>query len=111
MSASRRARGSSCAWPPSCDGHWISATAAGLAGAIAIAIVSARELDLMREEHERLRELGCTRRQLVMIGMVPTVLAAVCGSVLALMAAFVLSPLLPLGVARRADPDVGLHAD
>ena len=90
---------------------WICAAVAGLAGSIAIAIVSARELDLMREEHERLRELGCTRRQLVMIGMVPTVLAAVCGSVLAVMAAFVLSPLLPLGVARRADPDVGLHAD
>ena len=75
------------------------------------AIVTARELQLMRDEHERLRELGCTRRQLVMMGMVPTVLAAVGGGVLAVVAAIALSPLFPLGVARRADPDVGLHAD
>ncbi len=90
---------------------WICAAVSAVAGAIAIAIVTARELQLMRDEHERLRELGCTRRQVVMIGMVPTVLAAVGGGVLAVVAAIALSPLFPLGVARRADPDVGLHAD
>ncbi|MDQ1632210.1 MAG: putative transport system permease protein, partial [Frankiaceae bacterium] len=90
---------------------WICAGVAAVAGAIAIAIVTARELQLIRDEHERLRELGCTRRQLVMMGMVPTVLGAVGGGVLAVVAALALSPLFPLGVARRADPDVGLHAD
>ena len=90
---------------------WICAAVAAVAGVIAVAIVTARELQLMREEHERLRELGCTRWQLVMIGMVPTVLAAVIGGVFAVAAAIALSPLFPLGVARRADPDVGLHAD
>ncbi len=90
---------------------WICAAVAAVAGAIAIAIVTARELQLMGDENERLRELGCTRPQLAMIGVVPTVLAAVGGGILALVAAIALSPLFPLGVARRADPDVGLHAD
>ena len=38
-------------------------------------------------------------------------LIAIGGAVLAGLAAILASPLLPVGLARKADPDVGLHAD
>ena len=33
------------------------------------------------------------------------------GALLAVMGAIALSPVFPIGIARLADPDVGLHAD
>ena len=83
---------------------WICAAVAAVAGCDRHRHRDGTRAELMRDEHERLRELGCTRRQLVMIGMVPTVLAAVGGSVLAVVTAIALSPFFPLGrsPARRS---------
>ena len=45
------------------------------------------------------------------MGTASALVAALGGAVVAVVGAAALSPLFPLGVARRADPDVGAHVD
>jgi len=90
---------------------WIGAGVAALAGTVTIGIVLAREVSLVSVDLETLHELGCDRRQLVAISAVPGLVAAAGGALLAGVLAVAASPLFPFGVARRADPSVGLHAD
>jgi len=90
---------------------WIFAGVAALAGVVAIGIVLTR--DIMRSSLDplTLRGLGITRRQAVIASASRAVIVAVGGAVTALLVAIALSPRLPVGLARRADPDVGVHAD
>jgi ABC-type lipoprotein release transport system permease subunit len=90
---------------------WIFAGVAALAGAVAIGIVLTR--DVMRSSLDplTLRGLGITRRQVITASAARAVIVAVGGAVAALLLAIALSPRLPVGLARRADPDVGVHAD
>jgi hypothetical protein len=90
---------------------WVTAGVAVLAGAAIIAIGLSRDADEIRSREETLRSLGLTRRQQVMTRMPFDLLIAGCGAVLAVIGSVALSPLFPFGVARRADPEVGLHAD
>ena len=90
---------------------WIGAGVAALAGAVTIGIVLTREVSLVSVDLETLHELGCDRRQLVAISAVPGLVVAAGGALLAGVLAVAASPLFPFGVARRADPTVGLHAD
>jgi hypothetical protein len=84
---------------------------AALAGAVAIGITMSRDISLTSVDQETLRQLGCTRRQRVMVAGSSALLISSGGALLAIPLAIALSPLFPLGVARRADPDVGFHAD
>jgi putative ABC transport system permease protein len=90
---------------------WIGAGVAALAGAFTIGIVLTREVSLVSVDLETLHELGCDRRQLVAVSALPGLLIAAGGALLAGVLAVAVSPLFPFGVARRADPTVGLHAD
>ena len=90
---------------------WIGAGVAALAGVVTIAIVLTREVSLVSVDLETLHELGCDRRQLVAVSAVPGLVVAAVGGLLAGVLAAAASPLFPFGVARRADPTVGLHAD
>jgi ABC-type antimicrobial peptide transport system permease subunit len=90
---------------------WILAGVAALAGVVAIGIVLTREIALASVDHETLRSLGITRTQRVWASGLPALLIAVGGGFLAVLGAVALSPLLPFGVARRADPDPGVHLD
>ena len=90
---------------------WIGAGVAVLAGVVTIGIVLTREVSLVSVDLETLHELGCDRRQLVTISAVPGLVVAAGGALLAGVLAVAASPLFPFGVARRADPTVGLHAD
>jgi ABC-type antimicrobial peptide transport system permease subunit len=90
---------------------WIFAGVAALAGFVAVGIVLAREISLASVEQPTLRALGLTRRQRIAIQAYPTVLIAGAGVLLAVLGAVAASPLFPLGVARRADPNLGVHAD
>ncbi len=90
---------------------WIFAAIVAVTGTLTIAIVLAREVALLSREHDTLRSLGATRTERIGVCM-PAVSIAVFGGVLVAVAgAIAASPLYPLGVARRADPDVGLHGD
>ena len=90
---------------------WIFAAVAALAGAVAIAIVLSREISLTSTHQATLHALGLTRPQRVMISGPTALFVAGGGALLGVLGAIAASPLFPFGVARRADPDIGLHAD
>jgi hypothetical protein len=90
---------------------WIFAAVAALAGAVAIGIVLTRDIGRVSVDQSTLRGLGVTRGQRVLAVGARAALIGGFGAVLAGAGAILASPLLPLGIARRADPDVGLHAD
>jgi ABC-type lipoprotein release transport system permease subunit len=90
---------------------YIFAAIAALAGLVAIAIVLTRELSTIKVEEPMLRAIGATRGQrLAMNGLRVGIIAAA-GATIAVVAAIAASPLFPFGIARRADPDPGLHVD
>lgn len=90
---------------------WVCAGVVGLAGVVAIGIVLTREIALLSVDQETLRSLGVTRAQRLLVSGPPALLIAAGGGALAVLGAVAASPLLPVGVARRADPDLGFHAD
>ena len=90
---------------------WVFAGVAALAGVVALGIVLTREISLMSGNQATLRALGVTRTQRVAVSGPQVLLIAGGGAVLAVLGAVGASPLFPIGVARRADPDVGVHAD
>jgi len=90
---------------------WIFAGVAALAGVVAIGIVLSREVSLMSGHQATLHALGLTRAQRIAVGAPAALFIAGGGAVLAVLVAIAASPLFPIGLARRAAPDVGLHAD
>jgi hypothetical protein len=90
---------------------WILAGVAALAGAVTLAIVLSRDLAASADDQSTLRALGLTRSERV-LARVPRVLMIVAvGGLLAVAGAIALSPMFPVGIARLADPDVGVHVD
>jgi hypothetical protein len=89
----------------------IFAIVAGLAGVVAIAIVLNRELASTQLDQPALLALGSTRLQRAGMSGARVTVIAIGGALLAAVGAIAASPLLPFGVARRADPDPGVHAD
>ena len=90
---------------------WVVAGVTALAGFVAIGIVLSRDVANANVEQATLRSLGLTRRQRIAANGPRALLVAGAGTVLAGIGAVALSPLFPIGVARRADPDLGFHAD
>jgi ABC-type antimicrobial peptide transport system permease subunit len=90
---------------------WVFAGVAALAGVVAIGIVLTREISPIPVDQETLRSLGVTRPQRVMTSGPQALLIAAGGGLLAVLGAVAASPLFPVGVARRADPDPGFHLD
>ena len=87
------------------------AAVAALAGLVVIAQAVARHVAGADDDAFVLHAIGMTRserRGALIAAVVPTALAA---SVLAALLAIAASPLLPIGLARRADPARGVHAD
>lgn len=73
---------------------------AGLTGALIVGQLLAREFALGAEDTGVLRALGFGRSQLFLIGMLRVAPVALGGSALALVAAWLASPLLPRGTVR-----------
>jgi len=90
---------------------WTFAAVSALAGAIAIGVVMTREVSRSAQDHPTLQALGATRPTRVAIALVPACLATAVGVIGAALLAVLASPLLPIGIARRADPSPGLHVD
>jgi hypothetical protein len=90
---------------------WIFAIVVGVAGLVVIAIVLTRTAAHVAINQPTLRALGLTRVQRIAIGGPQAIVVAGGGALLAIAAAILASPLFPVGLARRADPDPGLHAD
>ena len=90
---------------------WLAGAVIAFAGLVSIAIVLSREIATLSDVLRQLRELGSTRFEVVAAATASTAVIAILGAPLAVAGAFALSPLFPVGVARRADPNVGLHVD
>jgi hypothetical protein len=90
---------------------WIIAGVAALAGLAAVGIVLTRDISTSSLDQGTLNALGLTRRRRAAVAMPRTMVVAVGGALLAAAGAVALSPAYPIGVARRADPNPGLHAD
>ncbi len=92
-------------------GLLVFAVVAGLAGLVVAAIVLRRVADGFARDVPLLQSLGVSRRMRVVSVSLAAVPVALVGAVLAVVGAFALSPLMPLGTARRAEPDLGFDLD
>lgn len=90
---------------------WVFAGVASLAGLVAIAIVLEREISLTTLEQPTQSALGLTRVQRILVSGVQALPVALGGALLAAVAAAAVSPLFPVGIARRAEPDLGQRVD
>jgi hypothetical protein len=87
------------------------AAVAALAGFAAIAQILARRAAAGSPERKVLRALGSSRRVLIADVVAPVVPVALVGGALAILGAWLASPLMPIGTARRAEPHAGLQFD
>jgi hypothetical protein len=90
---------------------WVFAGVTALAGIVTVGIVLTRETSRASADKETLRAVGLTRRQRVLTNGPRALLVAGGGAILSVVVAGGASSLFPVGVARRADPDPGLHFD
>ncbi len=89
----------------------VFAVVAGLAGLVVAAIVLRRVADGFGRDVPLLQSLGVSRRMRVVTVGLAAVPVALVGAALSVVGAFALSPLMPLGTARRAEPNLGLSLD
>ena len=92
-------------------GLWILAGVAAVAGLVAIALALARFLAPAAVDDDALRALGVRRGQRWLAATATVLPIAIGGAVVAVVAAALASPLFPIGVARDAEPDLGVHVD
>ena len=96
---------------PQAVGWWVLAVLAGLVGLAVVGQAIGRQSVVESEEYPSLVALGLSRHHLAMLGMARTVLVALVGAAGAVVVAFALSPLTPVGEARLAEPSTGLAFD
>jgi hypothetical protein len=105
--------------PGSVDGRLTVERDALVALAVVVAAVGvaltlqlfARHLSGLAREQRVLQELGMSRRARTASGAIIGAVLAVAGLGGLVVVAVAASPLFPRGLARRADPDLGLHID
>ena len=96
---------------PQAIGWWILALISALGGVAVIGQALGRQSVVESEEYPKLVALGLPRRQLVVLGTARNLVIAIAGASGALIVAFALSPLAPVGEARLAEPSPGLAFD
>ena len=96
---------------PQAVGWWVLAALAALAGLAVIGQALGRQSVVESEEYPTLSALGLPRRQLVVLGTARNLAVALAGGAGAVVVAFALSPLTPVGEARLAEPSTGLAFD
>ena len=89
----------------------VAAATIGMIGLVVAAQAMGRHISVRRNDEQVLLGLGLDRSQRMAAVAAVLAPAVVMGAVASVPVAVVLSPLLPLGLSRRADPDVGLHLD
>jgi ABC-type lipoprotein release transport system permease subunit len=92
-------------------GLYIAAGVAAVTGLVGIGIALSREIALVDGDQTTLSALGVRPRMRVLAAAAIGVPVAIAGVLLAVVGAVVASPLFPIGVARDAEPDPGLHVD
>ena len=96
---------------PQAVGWWVLAVLAALVGLAVVGQALGRQSIVESEEYPTLVALGLPRRRLVMLGTARNLMVALVGAAAAVIIAFALSPLTPVGEARLAEPSTGLTFD
>jgi ABC-type lipoprotein release transport system permease subunit len=96
---------------PQAVGWWVLAVLAAAAGLAVIGQALGRQSVVESEEYPTFAALGLSRGPLVMLGTARNLLVALAGAGGAVLIAFALSPLTPVGEARLAEPYTGLAFD
>ena len=98
---------------PACNGAGCSSPAASWLPPerLVVAQAVARHLAVRSGDSDVLSSIGLTRGERWIAATLSVAPALAAGIVIGATLAVGLSPLFPLGLPRRADPDVGLHAD
>ena len=96
---------------PQAVGWWVLAALAALAGVAVIGQAISRQRSVEGEEFLTLGALGVVSRQFLWLSMAGTVVVAVAGAVGAVLVAYLVSPLAPVGEARFAETSTGLAFD
>jgi ABC-type lipoprotein release transport system permease subunit len=96
---------------PQAVGWWILAALAALAGLAVIGQGLGRQSIVESEEYPKLVALGLPRRHLIVLGTARNLMVALAGTAGAVVVAFALSPLAPVGEARLAEPSPGFAFD
>ena len=96
---------------PQAVGWWVLALLAALAGLAVIGQAIGRQSVVESEEYPTFAALGVERRHLVTLGTARNAVVAITGALGAVVVAFALSPLTPVGEARLAEPSTGLAFD
>ena len=82
-----------------------------LTGLVVIAQALLRLLRASRTDQATLRALGLTRRQMWSVNLMQVAVMAVVGASIAVLLSVLLSPTMPLGAARVAEPNPGIDVD
>jgi hypothetical protein len=96
---------------PQAVGWWVLAVLAALVGLAVIGQALGRQSVVESEDYPSLVALGLPRRHLVVLGAARNLIVALVGTAGAVIVAFALSPLTPVGEARLAEPSTGLAFD
>ena len=89
----------------------VFAVLAAVAGLLIVGQALARQILVDSTEYPVLTALGMSRRQLVLLNVVRVGLIGGCGGVLGAVMAIALSPAMPVGPARLAEPNPGVSAN
>jgi len=89
----------------------LCALVAALAGAVAVAQALTRHFASQGSSDRWLSALGMTRWERVVTKTAMILPVALLGALLAVALSLLASPLMPVGIARRAEPDPGLSVD
>lgn len=92
-------------------GLWLFSAAVVLAGLVLVGQALARTVYAMAESVPTLRAVGLTAADLVKGLMLPVLVTAATGAVVAVGSAVAASGRFPVGLGRRLEPDPGIHAD
>jgi hypothetical protein len=96
---------------PSVGALTVFAVVLALTALLVVGQAIARQNFLDSIDHPMLRALGFGRGQLVSTSMLRAAVVAILAAAIAVVGAIAASPLLPIGVARTAEPDPGLSVD
>ena len=90
---------------------WLLAALFGAIGLLVTSQLLARLSFLEAAEYGTLRALGVSRAQLIAVSLARAALIGAAGGIIGVAVGVALSPLLPVGLARVAEPHPGINAD
>ncbi|HLX89603.1 MAG TPA: ABC transporter permease, partial [Acidimicrobiales bacterium] len=96
---------------PQAVGWWVLAALAGLAGLAVVAQALSRQSSVEAEQYHTLAAVGMSADDLVALGLARALAVGIAGALGAVLLAYLLSPIAPVGEARVAEPSTGLAFD